>query len=288
MVYYVEVSWFAWSLTAGLTSALNVGASKFLVDAGLRPVVLGGVVHLSGGLLCLLAVPFAAPRADWSAGVLLGVLGMGAVYTLGNVLYFLALRATPLSEIDLFLRTSSLWTFAGGVVLLGEPLGASSGLGAGLVMASVLVLSQQTPSRLRFTQAQLLALAAALTFGLGNVIDKSLSPYFDPATYSALNLLLTGAGMLAAARPRPAELARPGLWGGWAWVVAATFALTQALLVLAYQSGGGAGEVILVAQARLLLLVTAGVVLLGERDRLGRKLLAVGLMVAGISLLYRG
>ncbi|WP_027894019.1 DMT family transporter [Calidithermus chliarophilus] len=282
------MSWFAWSLAAGLTSALNVGASKFLVGSGLQPVVLGGVVHLSGGLLCLLALPFTDPRAGWSAGVLLGVLGMGAVYTLGNVLYFLALRATPLSEIDLFLRTSSLWTFVGGVVLLGEPLGASSGLGAGLVVASVLVLSQQTPSRLRFTRAQLLALAAALTFGLGNVIDKSLSPYFDPATYSALNLLLTGAGMLAAARPRLSELAQPVLWGAWAWVVAATFALTQALLILAYQSGGGAGEVILVAQARLLLLVAAGVVLLGERDRLGRKLLAVGLMVAGISLLYRG
>lgn len=288
MVYYVEVSWFAWSLAAGLTSALNVGASKFLVGGGLQPVVLGGVVHLSGGLLCLLALPFTDPRAGWSAGVLLGVLGMGAVYTLGNVLYFLALRATPLSEIDLFLRTSSLWTFAGGVALLGEPLGASSGLGAGLVVASVLVLSQQTPSRPRFTRAQLLALAAALTFGLGNVIDKSLSPYFGPATYSALNLLLTGAGMLAAARPRLSELAQPALWGAWAWAVAATFALTQALLILAYQSGGGAGEVILVAQARLLLLVAAGVVLLRERDRLGRKLLAVGLMVAGISLLYRG
>jgi drug/metabolite transporter (DMT)-like permease len=280
------VSWFGWSLLAGLVSALNVGASKFLVGKGLRPVVLGGVVHLRGGLLCLLFLPFFDLRADLGVGVALGVLGMGVVYTLGNVLYFLALQATQLSEIDLFLRTSSLWTFIAGVVLLGEPVNASTALGAGFIVASVLVLSQRARP-LRFSRAQLLALSAALTFGLGNVVDKALSPYFDPLTYTTLNLLLTGVGMLALARGRPSELRQPALWGVWVWVVAATFALTQALLILAYQAGGGAGQVILVAQVRLVLLVTVGIVMLGERDRLDRKILAVILMIAGIFLLYR-
>lgn len=286
MVYCRGVSWFGWSLLAGLASALNVGASKFLVGKGFRPVVLGGAIHLAGGLLCLLFLPFLDLRADLSVGVVLGVLGMGAAYTVGNSLYFLALQATQLSEIDLFLRTSSLWTFIAGVVLLGEAVNGSTALGAGLIVASVLTLSQQARA-LRFSRAQLLALSAAFTFGLGNVVDKALSPYFDPLTYTTLNLLLTGLGMLALARAGPAELTQPALRGAWAWMVAATFALTQALLILAYQAGGGAGQVILVAQIRLVLLVMVGVVILRERDRLDRKILAVILMIAGISLLYR-
>jgi len=101
-------------------------------------------------------------------------------------------------------------------------------------------------------------------------------------------LLLTGAGMLAVACPRPTELRAPALWRGGAWTVAATFALTQWLIIEAYAAGGTAGDVILVAQLRLLLLMAVGVLLLRERDRLVAKLTAAVLMLAGISVLASG
>lgn len=106
--------------------------------------------------------------------------------------------------------------------------------------------------------------------------------------YTALNLLLTGIGVLALVRPRPAELRMPALWGVASWLVAATFALTQLLLILAFAAGGGAGQVILAAQIRMFALVAVGVVLLRERDRLARKLLAVVVMLAGVYWLATG
>ena len=191
----------------------------------------------------------------------MGLVGLGVVYTLGNALYFTALRDVQLSEIDLLLRSSSLWTLLGGVLFLSEPLGWQGALGAFLILVSLTVLAEK-PRRLVFRRSQLLALGAALSFGAGNVFDKALSPYFDPLSYTALNLLLTGLGMVLVARQPSRASLQAGLWQGGAWLVAATFALTQLLLILAFQARGGAGEVILVAQVRVVLLGIAGLWLL--------------------------
>lgn len=283
------MSWFVLALGAGLASALNVASSKLIVNRELRPVLIGGWVHLLGAALTAPALFFITPVVPWQAGILLGLLGMGLVYTLGNALYFLALAGVQLSEVDLFLRTSALWTFLGGTILLAEPASPRSALGAALVLGSVFLLARGAKlsfSRVQFSRVQWLALAAALVFGAGNVIDKALSAHFDPLSYTALNLALTGVGMLALGRLRVRDLRQPLLWQGGAWTVAATFAMTQLLIILAFGASGSAGGVILVAQIRLLLLMTTGILLLGEGDRLGRKAVAAALMIAGVFLLY--
>ena len=285
------MNWFLWALAAGLASAVNVWASKALVSQQVRPMVVGGWVHLLGGVVCLLGMlgavlwlPGGTLEHTLSPAILLGVLGMGGVYILGNSLYFSALAKSQLSEIDLLLRSSSLWTLLIGIVLLGESTALRTLLGSALIITSVLSLARG--KHLTFSRPQVLALAAALSFGLGNVVDKALSPFFDVLTYTTLNLLLTGIGMLAVARARPQELYTPTLWTLPAWLVASTFALTQAFIILAFQAGGSAGQVILVAQVRLLLLMTVGIMLLNEKDRLPRKMVAAGLMVAGMVSLY--
>lgn len=279
-------AWFPLALLAGIASAANVYASKLLVAGKLNPVLLGGWVHVLGGLLCLLGLPFVDLDLPSDPLVWLGILGMMAVYVLGNIWYFSALATSPLSEIDFFLRTSSLWTFLGGVLILSEPLGWGGLVGGGLILASVLSLSQQNQLG-RFSRSQLLALGAALAFGAGNLVDKALSPHFDALSYTFLNQVLTGLAMLVIAKATLPQLRGPQFWGWGAWLVALTFTLTQALLILAYQAGGGAGQVILVAQARLLILLFIGILILNERERLSRKLLATVLMVAGIFTLYR-
>jgi drug/metabolite transporter (DMT)-like permease len=277
------VTWTVLALAAGFASAVNVWASKGLV-AHVRPAVLGGTVHLMGGLMCLaLLGVFGADLAP-AAERLPHLALMTAVYVAGNTLYFRALAASQLSEVDLLLRSSALWTVIGGVALLREPFGLPSLAGGVLILVSVTLLAR-APGRWRFSAPQRLALGAAMLFGAGNVIDKAIAAPFHPLGYTALNLVLTGVGMLAIARPRRAEWLAPALWRPSAWLVAATFALTQLCIILAFAAGGTAGDVILVAQARLLLLVAVGVIVLRERDRLGRKLGAVTLMLVGIAFL---
>lgn len=277
------MSWWWLALAAGVASALNVAASKRLV-ARVRPAVLGGVVHLAGGLLCLAALPLVGADLTPATARVPELALMTAVCVAGNLLYFAALARTQLSEIDLFLRSSALWTALFGALALGEALPPSALLGALLVAASLALVAER-PRRARFAPAQLLALGAAVAFGAGNVVDKAISAPFDPLGYTALNLTLTGLGMLAWARPRPVEWRAPALWGPAAWSVAATFALTQWLLILAFAAGGTAGGVILVAQVRLALLLALGVLVWRERDRLGRKGLAALAMVAGVAAL---
>ena len=274
------MSWLVLALGAGLASALNVIASKALVK-NLPPILLGGSVHLLGGLMVCVFLPFTAWDATLTWATLLGLVALTLVYTLGNALYFTALRDVQLSEIDMLLRSSSFWTFVLGLLLLAEPLSLWGALGALFILASVTVLAER-PRRLTFSRPQLLALGSAFLFGAGNVLDKALSASFSPFLYTALNLLLTGFGMLFLARRQLGLLRQPDYWRPTAWVVAATFALTQLLLILAFGAGGSAGQVILVAQIRVVLLMLTGLVWLGERDRLGRKGLAVLLMLGGV------
>lgn len=278
------MTWFILALLAGVVSAVNVWASKLLVSGRLRPMVVGGSVHLLGGVICLLTLFFTPIQTSLSWLVILGLSLMAVIYILGNSLYFMALAQTQLSEIDVFLRSSSLWTFVGGIIFLSEPTSPRIFVGGALITLSVLLMARR--ARLQFSGAQLLALGAALSFGAGNVIDKALSPFFDPLSYTALNLLLTGSGMLIVAKARPSELRSPVLWRPTAWLVAVTFALTQLLIILSFQAGGAAGQVILVAQIRLIILLLVGVLVLGETDRLRRKSVAILSMLTGILLLY--
>jgi drug/metabolite transporter (DMT)-like permease len=280
------VSWWLLALAAGVASALNVAASKRLV-ARVRPAVLGGVVHVTGGVLCLALLPLVGADLAPAAGRAPHLASMTGVYVVGNLLYFAALARTQLSEIDLFLRSSALWTVVGGAALLGESFPPAALVGVVLVLASLATVAER-PRRLRLSGAQGLALGAAIAFGIGNVVDKSISGPFDPLGYTALNLVLTGIGMLVVARPRASELRAPALWRPTAWTIAATFALTQWLLILAFAAGGSAGGVILLAQVRLVVLMLVGVLLLGERDRLGRKAVAAVLMVLGVAALVGG
>jgi len=169
------VSWLLLALGAGLASALNVFASKLLVK-DLPPVLLGASVHLLGGIIVCASLPFAVLTLTWTPTILLGLAGLTVVYTLGNALYFTALQDVQLSEIDLLLRSSSLWTLLGGVLFLSELLGWQGALGALFILVSLTALAEK-PRRLEFRRPQLLALGAALSFGAGNVLDKALSPY---------------------------------------------------------------------------------------------------------------
>lgn len=280
------MTWLPFALAAGLASALNVAASRRLARRT-RPAVVGGVVHVAGGLACLAALPLVGGDLGPAAAHAPALALMAAVHVAGNLLYFSALARTPLSEIDLFLRSSALWTVVAGAVALGERPGGSAAIGAVLVLAALTTVAER-PRRVRFSAPQGLALAAAAAFGIGNAIDKAISGPFHPLAYTTWVLLLTGVGMLAVARPRVAELRVAAPWRPTALTVALTFALTQWLLIEAYAAGGRAGDVILVAQVRLVLLTAVGVLLLGERDRLPRKGLAAVLMLVGIAALARG
>jgi drug/metabolite transporter (DMT)-like permease len=288
------VSWFLFALAAALASALNVWASKLLVGRA-PPEQIATVVHLLGGALAVAALPLVGVGLGEAFAavptMLLPLLWMGAVVAAGNLAYFRALAQSELSEIDIFLRSSALWTMLLGVALLAERPPPLAALGGALILLSLAVVAQR-PRRWRLLLPQLLALAAALLFGLGNVIDKGISGPFHPLAYSALHLLLGGLWMLPFARIEAWRLrdasVRRVLFGRGAWLVAATFALTQGSLIAAYAAGGRAGDVILVAQLRLVLLLLVGVLLLRERTRLGPKVAASLLMLAGVLILARG
>lgn len=277
------VSWFAWALLAGLTSAANVWLSRGLAQQGLSPLWVGGSLHLLGAAVTLPLVWVQGwgplPQLQYWVGLSLAV----GIAALGNACFFAALRGTQLSEIDVLLRSSALWTFLGGVVLLAEPAHSQAWLGLALIVLATGLVSQR--GSFRFSRPQGLALAAALFFGMGNLADRLLSPQFSAAAYTFLNQLLIGLALLALGRVPLQQWFVSPLRSWAAWGVGISFALTQGLLVLAYQAGGGAGQVILVAQLRLVLLVLVGLLWLGERDRVYAKLGAVGLVLAGLFVL---
>jgi drug/metabolite transporter (DMT)-like permease len=273
----------ALALIAGIVSAVNVAVTKRAI-ARHDPAAFGAVTHLQGGLLCLAALPLLGVGMPPSAAAFASLLAAAVVAALGNAWYLRALARSRLSDIDLYLRTSALWTALFGAVTLGERLAPLALLGAALVVAALLIVAQR-PERFAWGGGQGLALAAAAAFGAGNVLDRVASAPYHPLAYAGLLLTLTGLFMLPLA---PRHLATAPWFGPLAWGVGLTFAATQFAIVLAYAAGGEAGTVILIAQVRLVLLLAAGYFLWRERDRLGRTLAAALAMIIGVTLLALG
>lgn len=277
------MNWFTWALLAGISSAANVWLSRGLAQGTLSPLWIGGSLHLLAAVACLPMVLLEVRESLPSLAAWAGLAGAVGVAAVGNACFFAALRGTQLSEVDILLRSSALWTFLGGVVLLSETAAPLSWSGLLLIVGATGLVSQG--GSFRFSRPQWLALGAALCFGLGNLADRANSSQFSPALYTFLNQLGIGLSLLLLARIPIGQWFVAPLRSWAAWGVGITFALTQGLLVLAYQSGGTAGQVVLVAQLRLVLLTLVGVVWLGERDRVRQKGAAVVMVLVGLFVL---
>lgn len=309
----------------GLIAALGWGVSAVAATnaarrAGTYLAVLSGQ-GLGVVVLVLLAVILQPSFAGLGAGVALSLVGAGLLGLLGYLAFYRALEyGGGVGLVSAISATYGGVTTILAVVVLGEHLGVSGAIGVALAVVGIALAAARpaaggddsgggspgretsiaigepivglapAPSRIRsLSRAGVpLAIICALAYGVGGFV---LGKYSARAGWLVAALVAHGASITVMVMALPL-LRRRTAWRGTAsgvlWAGAA--GLTDAVGLLAFSQGGGAGQVAVTAAVSSVYPViplVGGVVLFSEHLT-RRQLIGVGGIIAGLVLIGLG
>ena len=193
-----------------------------------------GVVLLFPALR-LVGVPVAIPRSDWPALALAGVSGF-AIY---NTLFTVGLESTSAFSAALLISLGPVFTTLIAVALRMEAIRARQWLGIAVAVIGVALfvgdkLANSAPAR-----GDLLTLAAALTFSVYSLANRSLTTRSHPAAVIAWSTLIGLACVLPFGLPatRAQDWAGVGLAGWGALLYSSALSMLLAYSIWAWAIG---------------------------------------------------
>lgn len=205
------------------------------------------------------------------------------LYGLYERLHFAVRKHVEVSTLATIFRLSSAIAFLGSLIFLQEVVTIPKLVGASLVIGASLWVIQNN-SQVRLTRPVLLSFVCATLLGLAWMLDKPASYGISASLYS---VLVWGLVLPVIAYPRLSlkDIMREMKIAKWN-VVITTFlnAFGYVLMIKAYTLAE-ASRVIPIISASAVFSVLGGILILGEREHLGRKIMASILAFVGIILL---
>lgn len=270
-----------YALAAAVCFGVSAPFSKRLLEGGMAPLLLAGLLYLGSGIgpgLRLLARRWRAPgteialkRADWRW--LLPAIFFGGVCA--PALLALGIRAITASQSSLLLSTESAFTAGLAWTLFREPCGRRVVLGMLVILAGSAVLSFQ-PGRFEFSWGCAAVAGGCFCWALDNNLTKRISGS-DPVQITMCKGLLAGPVNLVAALLLGAKLPSPLLVAGTLLLGAFSYGLCLEYMI---QSMRRIGAARMGAYFSLAPFVGAGLSILFLGDRPGLQFWAAGLLIA--------
>lgn len=289
MVSEVSFSWFEYAVASTLFTAIfwllcrrllrsERDHTAFAVFLQLVPIVFW---------LPLLAVePVVLPSS--SLGWVLLFLAGGA-WAFQQVLAFKSLRFTAASVREPLYQTKLLWAAFFALVLLGEFFTLSKLFGVFLLLSGALIIAYHPPKGESTASGLLLVTSSAALTGLAYVLDKLALAHFSVTLYAIFVSILSG-GFIATHAAKNNFLSRMLSFGrrhaGTILLASAAGAASYWLQVKAVSSGP-VGTIAALLELSMVFTTLGGIVLLQERQAVGRKLVGIALAVVG-ALVLRG
>ncbi len=206
------------------------------------------------------------------------------LYALGSVLFFRSIKLIEASEMTVFAGAGAIVTMLCAYIFLGERLGLWQYLGAGLILAAILVIAHQG-KKISFSQGALYALVATSFFSIAVVSDMIIIRAYDAISFAGLMSILPGFALLVLyfrkikLLPQAIKKLDKNLL---------FYSLLYSIGVVSFYGALGTGallsQVSVVARTNIILTVLMAAVLLGERSHLWYKLLAGLLCTVGVIL----
>lgn len=279
------MNWFFYALLGAISlSAYQVSTRVFLKGKG-DSSAFTFVTMLSGGLLSLPFLFFETIRANLSTTDWLMFLVVVLLSVAVDLVFTRARQLEQVSVTSIAIQTGLLWNLLGGLFIFGEGIALQKILGVSLILLGNLVLIWHG-QKLRLTPGFCLALLGVFLFNITSSLGKNLVRHFSPVLYIASLSFAEGViiyGLLGAQRWRRArqELHLQGLK---VLLVGPLLAYATILVSKAFEVGGEFSRVLPIFGLALVFSTLSGVFLLGEKENLGRKLLALILAFIGAYL----
>jgi O-acetylserine/cysteine efflux transporter len=273
---------------AGCGWAINIVVVRWALGRTGAPSLVAASVGVTFAALVAASIAVAAGEPLPGIGDLWRFWLVGVVAPGGSQgMFVAAIGLIGSSRASVLIGTSPAWSVALAVIFLGEPLQALVVLGTLLTVVGGAVISWE-PGGAGKRLGVVLALGTALSFATRDVVARQFSGGSDVSAWWAgavvlaaastvlwaMALVGTGAGMRAGVRASLPEF----VWSGVA------IGLTLPTLLEALDRGRVGVVAPLSLAAQNVAVVALGAVVFGSRERTGRVLAAVALIIAGAGL----
>ncbi len=284
----------SWQLLIGLSVllySLSVVLQRVLLkDDKSEPISFSiffqiGVAIVIG--ILVLVIQGGIPIPDFSQ-ISWSVLAMTALYALANIFIFKSLKITEASRFTVIFSSKTLFAVLGTSLFFKEGLTAIQWFGAILIILGVVVISIKDIGK-KLNKGDLLALLAAVLFGLANTNDRFLVKFFDPYSYVVIGFLLPG---LAIALFYPKKLANLKIYFKKSFIykmviLCLLYGLSAVAFFAALQTTPNSSQLFSINSFGAILTVILSIIILKEKDRIARKVLGAIMSVAGLLLVNR-
>jgi len=114
----------------------------------------------------------------------------GGLYALGTLAYFKAIKLIEASESTILASIGSIVTVISSYIFLGERLSSLQLLGAGLILASVIIISWAR--KITYSRGVLFSIIGTVSYGLAVTNDVSILHSFDAVSYTPIASIIPG------------------------------------------------------------------------------------------------
>lgn len=280
-------SWLVLTLLSVLVSAIAVILQKVLIRGDRSdPYSYTVVFHLLLGLVAFVFGLIGGVDFSLFQGNIWMLLLAAALWGTCQVFLFKALQITEASEVTIVSGVRVIVTILASVIFLKEVFTGWNVLGTVLILVSTVLIANRKKG-LKFDKGLFYTLAMAFFGGLAIVADSANVQQYEVLAYSTFSNLLSGLFILAV---YPKTLKQWKTFANLSFLLkmlpVAVFSVSQGILyLLALTYGGNTAEVGTIRQSSVIVTVLLAVIFLGERDNLGKKVVAAILVTLGVFFL---
>ena len=206
------------------------------------------------------------------------------LYCLGNIFSFRSLKKIPVSEFTILAATIPIWATLTAVLFLHESAHPIKLLGVLLTVAGI-VAAFYTGKKFALTKGHYAALLAAIAWGCAFTNDAYLLHSFNASTYSFVYWFWPGIVLGALYYKKLRGISHFVKNGVWKFLApAALFALASLAINTSYKLGAEASQLATIIQFGTIITIIFGVVFLGEKENLAKKILGGLIVILGVIL----
>lgn len=216
------------------------------------------------------------------------VLVMTLLYGIASIAVFKSLKEIEASRFTVIMSGKTLFALAGAYIFFKDYLTFSQLTGALLILAGVIIVTFRKMNS-KIGKGDLWAILGAAAFGLANTNDRFLVKFFDPYSYVVIGFLLPGI-LIALINPGKIKYIKTYLkkqMFSKILIMCTIYALSAIAFFSALQISPNSSQVFAINAFTGVLTVAMAIVILKEKDYLGRKIIGVILSLAGLLLVNK-